>query len=142
MYYTVGQRQGLGIGGRAGSDGSPWYVASKDMANNRLIVVQGHDHPLLLAHALSCIRLSWIRGTPPDPSGDYTAKARYRQNDAPCRIVALDDERCLIEFATAQWAVTPGQSVVLYRGEACLGGGIIERAFDTLPSLTSFLRAE
>jgi tRNA-specific 2-thiouridylase len=133
MYYTIGQRQGLGIGGRADSDPRAWYVARKDVASNRLIVVQGHDHPALMAQALSCTRLSWIRGTPPTMTAGYAAKTRYRQKDAPCRITALDEDRCVIEFESPQWAVTPGQSVVLYEGETCLGGGIIDSAFDPHP---------
>jgi tRNA-specific 2-thiouridylase len=142
MYYTIGQRQGLGIGGRAHGDGSAWYVVRKDMANNRLIAVQGHDHPLLLASALSCTRLNWIRGAEPDLTGSYSAKTRYRQVDTPCRITAMADDRCVIEFATPQWAITPGQSVVIYEGDICLGGGIIERALDAHPSLTAFLPTE
>jgi len=142
MYYTIGQRQGLGIGGHAHGDGAAWYVADKDMTRNRLIVVQGHDHPRLLARALRCHRLSWIAGHPPTRLDALTAKTRYRQIDAPCRIASLDEDHALIEFEAPQWAVTPGQSVVLYRGDTCLGGGIIERAYATLPSLTAFAAAE
>ncbi len=146
MFYTIGQRQGLGIGGRPGGDGAAWYVVAKDLTDNRLIVAQGHDHPLLFASALSCTRLSWTRGSPPDPSRTYSAKTRYRQQDAACRIVKFDGERCRIEFASPQWAVTPGQSVVLYDGEACLGGGIIETAHAkvalTQPSLTGLTHPE
>jgi len=128
MFYTIGQRQGLKIGGRRGGDGSAWYVAEKDIPGNRLILVQGHDHPLLYARSLTCARLSWIRGMPPDPSRTYSAKTRYRQQDATCRIAACDEERCHIEFLVPQWAITPGQSAVIYDGETCLGGGIIEAA--------------
>lgn len=122
MYYTIGQRQGLGIGG----PGAPWYVAGKDLARNVLIVVQGHDHPLLLRDRLEACALSWIAGTPPDPIHAYGAKTRYRQADAPCHIEHLADDRLRLRFASPQWAVTPGQSVVLYRDEVCLGGGIIQ----------------
>lgn len=122
MYYTIGQRQGLGIGG----PGAPWYVAGKDLARNVLIVVQGHDHPLLLRDRLEASALSWIAGTPPDPRHAYGAKTRYRQADAPCHIERLADDRMLLRFDSPQWAVTPGQSVVLYRDEVCLGGGIIQ----------------
>ncbi|MCC6532925.1 MAG: tRNA 2-thiouridine(34) synthase MnmA [Burkholderiales bacterium] len=142
MYYTIGQRQGLGIGGRKASPALPWYVARKDMAHNRLIVVQGHDHPLLLARRLHATRLNWIAGSPPDPALRYSAKTRYRQTDAACRIAALDANLCVIDFDTPQWAVTPGQSVVLYQGETCLGGGIIETAQAAAASLTAFACAE
>lgn len=121
MYYTLGQRKGLGIGG----EGLPWFVAGKDLASNTLIVVQGHDHPLLLKHELSAQQLSWTLGEAPAP-GRYSAKTRYRQQDAACELLTVDDERCTLRFDTAQWAVTPGQSVVLYAGEVCLGGGVIE----------------
>ena len=122
MYYTIGQRHGLGIGG----PGEPWYVAEKDLARNVLIVVQGHDHPLLLSDRLTARELSWIAGTPPDPARSYTAKTRYRQQDAPCHIETLTGDKLTLRFDTPQWAVTPGQSVVLYDGDVCLGGGIIE----------------
>ena len=124
-FYTIGQRQGLGIGGGKDSTGEPWFVASKDMADNRLIVVQGHDHPALLTPHLDAIDLHWISGHTPDLTRDYAAKTRYRQHDAACRITALSAANCSFEFAEAQWAVTPGQSVVVYDGEVCLGGGII-----------------
>jgi tRNA-uridine 2-sulfurtransferase len=133
MFYTLGQRHGLGIGGRrrdcadnVGGDGDAWYVAAKDMANNRLIVVQGHDHPSLLSNRLSAVRLSWISGRAPATHWVYGAKTRYRQKDAPCTIPEVSDERCIVDFAEHQWAVTPGQSVVVYESRVCLGGGIIE----------------
>jgi tRNA-specific 2-thiouridylase len=133
VHYTIGQRQGLGIGGLSGRGADAWYVARKDMASNRLIVVQGHDHPLLHARGLTAIRQSWIAGTAPDPGRAYTAKTRYRQVDSACWIKALDSVRCVIEFDRPQRAVTPGQSVVLYDGEVCLGGGIIDAAHETTP---------
>jgi tRNA-specific 2-thiouridylase len=145
MFYTIGQRQGLRIGGRRDGDGSAWYVAGKDIARNRLILVQGHDHPLLYARSLICTRLSWIRGTRPDGSRTYSAKTRYRQQDSACRMVRCEEDRCQIEFRAPQWAITPGQSVVLYEGDACLGGGIIEAAKSDSAdqgSLTHFGRAE
>jgi len=126
MFYTIGQRQGLGIGGNREGMGEPWYVAAKDMRSNRLIAVQGHDHPALLADRLTALDLNWISGNPPHCNWVYTAKTRYRQKDAPCTLVAAGAERCVIEFAEPQWAVTPGQSVVLYESQVCLGGGIIE----------------
>ena len=125
MYYTLGQRQGLGIGGQKDGDGEPWFVAAKDLASNTLIVVQGHSHPLLLSTTLTAGQLSWISGSAPDPDRRYAAKTRYRQSDAPCRVLALDDDTLRLAFDTPQWAITPGQSVVLYDGDVCLGGGII-----------------
>jgi tRNA-specific 2-thiouridylase len=121
-YYTIGQRQGLGIGGQ----GEPWFVAGKDMARNVLIVVQGHDHPVLHKGSLAAADLSWVSGRAPHPDWVYAAKIRYRQADAPCSIRRIDGASCEIEFARPQWAVAPGQSVVLYESEVCLGGGIIQ----------------
>jgi tRNA-specific 2-thiouridylase len=125
MYYTIGQRQGLGIGGHAHGSGEAWYVADKDLANNRLIVTQGREHPALLKQRLTAVRLNWIGGSAPPTTRKYTAKTRYRQADAPCRITRVDADSCEIEFANPQWAVTPGQSVVIYQGPECIGGGII-----------------
>ncbi|MBC5785623.1 tRNA 2-thiouridine(34) synthase MnmA [Ramlibacter sp. USB13] len=129
-FYTLGQRQGLGIGGvkekgaaRGGGEHAPWFVARKDVAKNTLWVVQGHDHPWLQSSALAADDVSWIAGEPPAP-GRYAAKTRYRQSDAPCRF-ARTDAGFRLEFQDAQWAVTPGQSAVLYDGEVCLGGGVI-----------------
>ena len=125
-FYTIGQRKGMGIGGLKGSEGAPWYVAGKDLDKNELIVVQGHDHPLLLRERLSALDLAWVSGTPPDSKVAYGGKTRYRQADAACRIAALDAEACSVEFDSPQWAVAPGQSMVLYRDEVCLGGGVIQ----------------
>jgi tRNA-uridine 2-sulfurtransferase len=132
-FYTLGQRQGLGIGGvkekgaqRGGGEHAPWFVARKDMAKNTLWVVQGHDHPWLLSSALAADDMSWIAGSAPAP-GAYAAKTRYRQADATCTLSALQDGFRL-DFEQAQWAVTPGQSAVLYDGEVCLGGGVIASA--------------
>ena len=121
MYYTIGQRQGLGIGGQ----GEPWFVVGKDMLRNELVVVQGHDHPLLLTNSVSAADLSWI-SNPPSTERDYAAKTRYRQTDAPCRVARIDQTSCTLQFEQPQWAVTPGQSVVIYNQEICLGGGIIQ----------------
>ena len=126
MFYTIGQRQGLGIGGQREGGGDAWYVAAKDIPNNRLLVVQGHDHDALLKDTLTGIDLNWISGTAPHCEWVYGAKTRYRQKDAPCTIARVDSERCDIEFAEPQWAVTPGQSVVIYESRVCLGGGIIQ----------------
>ena len=130
-FYTLGQRQGLGIGGvkglaNVGGEHAPWFVARKDSKRNVLVVVQGHDHPALQYQALEADDVSWIASDPP-PEGRYTAKTRYRQADAPCRFAAAVDGFAL-EFDEPQWAVTPGQSAVLYDGEVCLGGGVIASA--------------
>jgi tRNA-specific 2-thiouridylase len=125
-FYTIGQRSGLGIGGTKGGDGSAWYVAGKDLGNNELIVVQGHDHPLLTSRSLVAADLAWVGGELPGTDTAYGGKTRYRQTDAACRIAAVDAARCAFEFDEPQWAVTPGQSVVLYSGEVCLGGGVIQ----------------
>ena len=132
-FYTLGQRQGLGIGGvkergaaRGGAEHAPWYVAGKDLQHNVLRVVQGHDHPALLARALVADGVHWIAGEPP-PRGAYAAKTRYRQADARCRLGLAGDELRL-EFDAPQWAVAPGQSAVVYDGEVCLGGGFIAAA--------------
>jgi tRNA-specific 2-thiouridylase len=126
MYYTLGQRQGLGIGGRKAGGGEPWYVAAKDLGTNTLVVVQGHDHPLLLNSHLAAADASWIAGEAPAAGGGVLgAKTRYRQSDAACDFEDEGGGRFELDFASPQWAVTPGQSAVLYRGEVCLGGGII-----------------
>ena len=131
-FYTLGQRKGLGIGGikdkgaaRGGGDHDPWFVARKDMDHNTLYVVQGHDHPWLLSHRLVAGDVAWTAGHPPAP-GRYAAKTRYRQSDASCTFDGLDGTRFALEFPQPQWAVTPGQSAVLYDGEVCLGGGVID----------------
>ena len=134
-FYTLGQRQGLGIGGvkdkgaaRGGGDHAPWFVARKDMASHTLYAVQGHDHPWLLSHELAFDNASWIAGQAP-ASGAYAAKTRYRQQDAACTLSAGPASGThRLHFADAQWAVTPGQSAVLYDGEVCLGGGVIAGA--------------
>jgi tRNA-uridine 2-sulfurtransferase len=125
-FYTIGQRKGVGIGGMSGSAGEPWYVAGKDLARNELIVVQGHDHPLLLRDRLRAQDLAWVGGAAPDASLAYSGKTRYRQADAPCRVAAPEDGGLEVEFDAPQWAVTPGQSLVLYRDEVCIGGGVIQ----------------
>jgi tRNA-specific 2-thiouridylase len=125
MYYTLGQRQGLGIGGRRGGAGEPWYVAGKDLQSNTLTVVQGHDHPRLLSRTLAAGDASWVAGAAPEPGGELRAKTRYRQADAECTLRIEGDAAFALEFAEPQWAVTPGQSAVLYRGDECLGGGVI-----------------
>jgi tRNA-specific 2-thiouridylase len=133
-FYTLGQRKGIGIGGvkergaaRGAGDHSPWFVARKDMATNTLYVVQGHEHPWLLSHRLVADDTSWTAGAPP-ATGAYAAKTRYRQADAPCRLEPQADGGFALVFDAPQWAVTPGQSAVLYDDEVCLGGGVIASA--------------
>jgi len=127
-FYTIGQRKGIGIGGvkGGGAQGEAWYVAAKDMGRNELVVVHGHGHPLLQQLRLRAADLSWVSGSAPDAAAACAAKTRYRQADAPCRIARLADDGLELDFAQPQWAVTPGQSAVLYRGEVCLGGGVIQ----------------
>ena len=148
-FYTLGQRQGLGIGGvkergaaRGAGDHAPWFVARKDKARNALVVVQGHAHPWLQSSRLRFDDASWVAGAAPQP-GRLAAKTRYRQADAACgfeAVVADQSGQALaaspgtpagefaLAFDTPQWAVTPGQSAVLYDGEVCLGGGVIASA--------------
>jgi len=125
-FYTLGQRKGLGIGGVKGrDDGEAWYVAGKDIPSNTLHVVQGRAHPSLLSTRLTAQDASWISGSPPAALA-CAAKTRYRQADAACRLShAGEASRFFLEFDAPQWAVTPGQSAVLYDGEVCLGGGVI-----------------
>jgi tRNA-specific 2-thiouridylase len=123
-FYTIGQRKGIGIGGRSGAAGAAWYVARKELATNTLVVVQGHDHPLLLSTSLRAADASWLAGHAPSQKS-LTGKTRYRQPDAPCTLSRVLDGEIEVDFASPQWAVTPGQSVVLYEGEACLGGAVI-----------------
>lgn len=130
MYYTLGQRQGLKIGGSRDSTGEPWFVAAKDMATNELIVVQGHEHPLLLNDGLKASQLHWISEEDPETNWVYAAKTRYRQPDAPCEVDAISEDEVDIRFGQQQWAITPGQSAVIYESNVCLGGGIITRAIE------------
>jgi tRNA-specific 2-thiouridylase len=125
-FYTLGQRQGLGIGGVKGGAEEPWFVARKDLATNTLVAVQGHDHPWLLSPGLVADDFAWVAGSTPTP-GRYAAKTRYRQTDAPCQWQPEPAPATggAFRFDQPQWAVTPGQSVVLYDGELCLGGGVI-----------------
>jgi tRNA-uridine 2-sulfurtransferase len=124
-FYTIGQRKGIGIGGKSGSAGEAWYVAEKHRDTNTLVVVQGHDHPLLMKKSLRAEDASWIAGAPPAAPSTHTAKTRYRQADAPCTLSKIVESEMRVDFPSPQWAVTPGQSVVLYDGEVCLGGGVI-----------------
>jgi tRNA-uridine 2-sulfurtransferase len=133
-FYTLGQRKGIGIGGlkaaglaknlKGGNEHAPWFVARKDLANNTLYAVQGHDHPWLLTHDLTFDNASWVAGAAPTLSR-LSAKTRYRQHDAPCTLSHGAAQQLALHFEQAQWAVTPGQSAVLYAGDVCLGGGVI-----------------
>lgn len=131
MYYTLGQRQGLGIGGRKGYDGAIWYVADKDLDNNVLIVVNGHDDPMLYHSGLTASQLHWVSGDAPALPFKCSAKTRYRQTDAACVIESIENGQCHVHFTEPQWAITPGQSVVFYDGEKCLGGGVIDSRFNS-----------
>lgn len=135
-FYTLGQRSGLGIGGvrdkgaaRGGGDHAPWFVAKKDLKNNVLHVVQGHDHPSLLSKQLTADNPSWVSGSSPEHGTTLSAKTRYRQSDAPTHFMQHGHGGAFtLDFQSPQWAVTPGQSAVIYDGEVCLGGGIIHSA--------------
>ena len=130
MYYTLGQRQGLGIGGTKTGDGTPWFVSDKNLEANELIVVQGHDDLHLLNTRLRAEDATWIAGNAPKLDHaeiSLGAKTRYRQADAPCVLAADNDYDFELSFASPQWAVTPGQSAVLYQQDVCLGGGIISQ---------------
>lgn len=129
-FYTLGQRKGLGIGGvkqyqAADGSGPTWYVAKKDLSRNTLYVVPSHDHPWLLTRSLNTEQASWVSGHAPEPSKRYGVKTRYRQTDAVAVFRSQAPESFELTFDEPQWAVTPGQSAVLYDGDVCLGGGII-----------------
>ena len=128
-FYTLGQRRGLGIGGVKGHPEKPWYVVAKDVENNALTVAQGHDHPTLFSHGLTAANLNWITGAPTLPL-ECSVKTRYRQADQHCTIETIDDGRVRVNFARPQRAVTPGQYAVFYDRNLCLGGGVIETAFN------------
>ncbi|MFK5970764.1 MAG: tRNA 2-thiouridine(34) synthase MnmA [Candidatus Marithrix sp.] len=126
MFYTLGQRKGLNIGGQKDNSGEPWYVVAKDIPNNILLVGQGHNHPLLFSSTILAKQVHWIAGiTPQMPLACY-AKTRYRQVEQACIVELLESDICQVKFTQPQRAVTPGQSVVFYQGDECLGGAIIE----------------
>jgi tRNA-specific 2-thiouridylase len=128
MFHTLGQRQGLGIGGVRGCADEPWYVLHKELEDNILYAGQGHDHPWMISRKLLASQLSWVSGNAPEPGTKLSAKVRYRQADQSCVVSTIDNNRMELHFKKEQRAVTPGQSVVLYDGENCLGGGIIDWA--------------
>jgi tRNA-specific 2-thiouridylase len=131
FYYTIGQRQGLGIGGQKNGDENPWYVISKDVQKNTLTVVQGLEHPALFKTHLRANQLHWIAAPPVTLPFACKAKIRYRQADQNCVIEEISNSGCIVRFAEPQRAVTEGQSVVFYTDDICLGGGIIEAAYNT-----------
>lgn len=131
--YTLGQRQGLRVGGITGAAEAPWYVAGKDRSRNVLLVVQGHDHPLLFSSCLAAIAPHWVAGAAPPLPLNCTARTRHRQPDQPCRVEAARDGRLAVRFESAQRALTPGQFVVFYAGEACLGGATIASVAPATP---------
>ncbi|MCK4834288.1 MAG: tRNA 2-thiouridine(34) synthase MnmA [Gammaproteobacteria bacterium] len=127
MYYTLGQRKGLGIGGLKDSDEEPWYVVGKDLKENILRVAQGHNHPAMFHDTLETSQVNWIEETEPDiEKNSLTAKIRYRQSDQDCRLAKIDNSKYKVHFDEAQRAITPGQSIVFYQDDVCLGGGVIE----------------
>jgi tRNA-specific 2-thiouridylase len=128
MYYTLGQRQGLEVGGVRGAAEKPWYVAGKRLVDNTLVVVQQHDHPLLLSDRITTEPAQWLAGEPPSPRFRCVVKTRYRQADQPCEVSVQPDGRCSVVTDTLQRAVTPGQSAVFYQGDECLGGAVITAA--------------
>lgn len=130
MYHTIGQRQGLGIGGLKNASDAPWYVAAKNLDTNQLIAVQGADHPMLLSPALDAGQSHWINGEPELQNGVLRcmAKTRYRQPDQACEVTLKENGQLTVTFDEPQRAITPGQSVVFYLDDVCLGGAVIERA--------------
>lgn len=129
-FYTLGQRQGLGIGGIKQRKEQPWYVLEKDLSRNTLVVGQGHDHPRLLKRQASAHKVNWITGRAPHKSDDLSAQVRYRHRAVRCTLVESSDTQMKVRFHAAVRAITPGQSLVLYRNQECLGGGIIDRCWD------------
>lgn len=125
FYFTLGQREGLNIGGVRGRPAAPWYVVGKDVASNVLYVDQDRDSKWMLSERLRSETAHWIAGSPPARCFECTAQTRYRQPDEPCTVQVLDDGSVLVTFARPQRAVTPGQSLVLYDGDVCLGGAVI-----------------
>lgn len=126
MYYTMGQRKGLGIGGGYGKQEAPWFVAEKDLDRNVLIVAQGHSHSSLYHKQLMADQVHWINGSVPENLSRISAKIRYRQADQICEITELSVNKCTVRFDKPQFAITPGQSIVFYHGNECLGGAVIE----------------
>ena len=131
MFHTIGQRKGLGIGGLKDADETPWFVAEKRIEKNQLIVAQGHDHPALFSKDLKAHSIHWIGRLPDMQSFACTARVRHRQKDRPCQVELTSDGSCNVVFDEPVRAIAPGQSVVFYDGEICLGGGVIEGVINT-----------
>lgn len=129
MYYTLGQRKGLGIGGGHSESHGAWYVLDKDLTNNELIVGQGHDNSGLYQKCLTASQVHWISDEAPQKE-TLMAKIRYRAKDAPCKITDLNENEISVEFDEPRFAIAPGQSVVFYEGDVCLGGAVIDKAFN------------
>jgi len=129
MYYTIGQREGLGIGGQRGGENEPWFVVGKDLSTNTLYVGQGFDHPTLMATSLDASDISFT--TDEEKSNEFTctAKFRYRQKDVKVKVILHEGKRATVSFVEPVRPVTPGQAVVFYNGEECLGGGLIDVAY-------------
>lgn len=125
MYHTLGQRKGLGIGGTKEGGDDPWYVVDKDLDSNTLLVAQGHEHPRLMSVGLVAQQLHWVDRQPVTAPFRCVVKTRYRQQDIPCTVTPLDDERVDVRFDDPVAAVTPGQSAVFYQGEICLGAVLL-----------------
>ena len=148
MYHTIGQRQGLGIGGLAAYDESAWYVIDKDLPHNRLIVTQGKNHPRLFKSLLTCQQLMWVDGKGPNLKSENSvplmAKIRYRQADQACVITRLSKDKIEVAFTQPQRAITPGQSIVFYDGDVCLGGAVIVliQAFKNIDHECNFNRTQ
>jgi len=132
MYYTIGQRNGLGIGGMNSEDntGQPWFVASKNVEKNLIYVVQGHEHPALMTRIVITEKPTWVSGSPPILPLYCTAKTRYRQVDQPCLLMAYSDQHAQVKFNQPQRAIAPGQSLVFYKDEHCLGGAVIQQGLN------------
>ncbi|MGB5180171.1 MAG: tRNA 2-thiouridine(34) synthase MnmA [Gammaproteobacteria bacterium] len=128
MFYTIGQRQGLGIGGRRNASAEPWYVTGKELEHNILRVAQGVNHPALFSRSLLASRLHWITGAAPGRSFECSARIRHQQPLQDCTVTVTGTRGCSVRFNVPQRAITPGQSVVFYRGDECLGGAVIDAA--------------
>lgn len=135
MYHTLGQRKGLGIGGGHGNSNLPWYSADKNLEKNQLIAVQGADHPLLNHRYLTANTCDWVSGHLPQLNQPLKAKIRYRQAEQPCQILKEQDGQITVEFTNPQTAIAPGQSIVFYQEDDCLGGGIITERYHTLDEI-------
>jgi tRNA-specific 2-thiouridylase len=129
-FYTIGQRKGLNIGGSKKGNGQPWFVVEKDIKNNELIVGQGHQHPMLFKDGVVATDIHWISESDPKVNWVYSAKTRYRQSDSACEIDEIEGNGCTVMFGQKQLAMTPGQSLVLYESNVCLGGGFIKNTIN------------